>query len=194
MLLTCTMDRITKKCASLHLAKRLLLKVDSTIYEGRQPFPGAERQTHRLSEDQSRPPKQGDIQSWSTVSGTMTLWQTMLPTWPPSHDSVLRTPTRLHRDEKLTSRSEQSSGWRTKDTRSLKPTPRWAEIVELAPYALVVAVSSARSLSWSCSPSVLGLWQCQNSIISAQFSLGRSFQAVIDPGATIACAHLRQRT
>jgi hypothetical protein len=75
-------------------------------------------------------------------------------------------------EQQLTINPTVSDGVRRSEVMSMNPTAGWAGTPALAPYPL-----SARC-SWLWSPGS-GLWQCQNSIISAQFSLGRSFHVDI---------------
>lgn len=82
---------------------------------------------------------------------------------------------------KLTEGVIRSDLARRNEVKSTKPTPGWAVIRELAPYPRLAKCSSPLFFVWSW-----GLWQCQNSIISAQFSLGRSFHTFSVPSLTTA--------
>lgn len=69
---------------------------------------------------------------------------------------------------------------------STNPTPGCAVMALAAPYPRCWR-SPSSAVSWS-----MGLWQCQNSIISAQFSLGKSFHVVTVALLTKICPHARQ--
>lgn len=90
----------------------------------------------------------------------------------------------------LTSIPVQSSLDRRKYVTSTFPTPFCPINLVFAPYPFEARLASPSVVSLLAGSD--GLWQCQKSIISAQFSLGRSCQVEMWPAGRRTWSHLRQ--